>query len=547
MGKTEKIIAFSLLGLVAVSAISNIWIFYVNNTLIGPGQGGQYIEGLIGQPRLINPLFASSGTDLTLSRLVFSGLYKYNSQGGLVPDLAESLPVISSDQNEYTVTLRQNAQWHDSRPVTADDVVFTVKTIQDPAYKSPLRNKWLNTTVEKRDNHTIVFINKDVYAPFVNNLTLPIAPEHIWSKISTDSASLSSANLEAIGSGPYMIREIKKLPSGQVTSISLDSNKKYYGQVANIDTLRFNFYETNDDLINAFQGKEIEGLGYLPLDRNLYIDQDRENLTVLRLPIPQYEAVFFNLSNKILSDRNVRQALLLATNKDQIVQEVFGGNARSINEPFLPEQIGFIENPKQPTNLEAAKALLDQAGWRVGSGATVRSKNNTNFEITLATSDFALNANTAENLSKQWQALQINVKVNVFSNKELTDNIIRPRQFDALVLPQKLDSDPDPFVFWHSSQNKNPGVNVTGFSNAEADKLMSEARATTDAVARTQKYQRISQLISEGIPAIFLNQSVYIYALDKKIQGTSLKTLLDASQRVYDIPQWYISTARSWK
>jgi peptide/nickel transport system substrate-binding protein len=226
---------------------------------------------------------------------------------------------------------------------------------------------------------------------------------------------------------------------------------------------------------------------------------------------------------------------------------VFDDNARTINEPFLPEQIGYIENPKQATNIEQAKALLDQAGWKVASGATVRSKNNTNFEITLATSDFALNANTAENLAKQWQALQINVKVNVFSNKELTDNIIRPRLFDALVLPQKLDADPDPFVFWHSSQSKNPGVNVTGFSNAEADKLMSEARATTDTTLRAQKYQRISQLISENVPAIFLNQSVYIYALDKKIQGINLTTLLDASYRVYDIPNWYISTSRSWK
>ena len=106
-----------------------------------PGRGGIYTEGMLGQPTYINPLLATQEPDLSLTDLVFSGLYKYDQNGQLSPDLADGMPIISADQKQYTINLKHNAKWHNGKPLTADDVLFTIQTVQDPSFKSPLQGR----------------------------------------------------------------------------------------------------------------------------------------------------------------------------------------------------------------------------------------------------------------------------------------------------------------------------------------------------------------------------------------------------------------------
>ncbi len=537
----------TLLVLAMSSFLYTVGQAYARVTVPVATTGGTYREGIIGQPRFINPLLSNTDTDDSIIKLVFAGLYKYDGNGQIVPDLAEGMPQLSEDGREYTVKLRSNAQWHNGLPVTADDIVFTIKTLQDEAYNSPQRSGWQSTTAEKIDNNTVVFKLSDASGPFIHNLTLPIISKSVWEKVSPADFVLSQSNIEAIGNGPYVIKEVRKLPEGDVQSMTLESFATYHQGQPFIDTIKLNFYENIEEVLNAIHGKQIDGFGFSPFELNVRLDESNNEFTITQVPLPQYQAVFFNTSRKLFSDVAVRRAFLKGTDINTIISTVYNGQGNPINSPILPEQVSGIPEPVIHYDVEGAKAELDKAGWKADPSTGARSKNGTALAFTLATNNFSLNAKTAELLSAQWQQLGAKVTLNILPTRELTENLIRPRAFDALLFAQKLGADPDPFVFWHSSQVKNPGLNLSGYANTTADKLMSEARAATEKTVRDEKYRQFHNIISLDVPAIFLVKNVYSYALDQSIQGLSMKVLPDSTMRFYDIANWYIDTKRVLK
>lgn len=548
MGKREKIIFGTLSGLAIISLLISFNNLYISVTKPAPAVGGEYREGMLGQPRLINPLLATSSTDNALVHLIFSGLYKYDGSGNLIPDLAEGMPQISPDQKQYTVHLKKSVKWHNDKLLTAEDVVFTIKTLQDPAFKSPARSAWTRTTVDKIDDYTVLFTNKDISAPFLDNLTQPIMPKAVWGKVSADTFVLSGGNLEAIGSGPYVIKEIKKLPTGKVQTIKLESFSNFYTGKPYIEHLVFNFYDSSEEIINALHSKEIGGFGFIPLDESLYLDKENPDLSIREIPLPQYQAVLFNMKSPGLSDSRIRKALSLITDKAKVLNEVFNNQGRIIDGPVLPQELGDSYQVKnQIIDVEQSKKLLDAAGWKIDPATNLRTKNKNILEISLATNDSPLNTKTAEIIMDEWKSLGIKVSLNVLPNRELSDNLIRPRKFDALLFSQNLGSDPDPFAFWHSSQTKDPGLNITGFSNSEADKLVAEARATFNNKERQGKYLRFTEVVNSEAPAIFLNETVFVYAVSKKVKNVTLQNLYDPANRFYDITNWYIEETRVWK
>ncbi len=546
MDKNEKI-ALSVLFLAALLSLA--WSgrnFYLSHTTPAPAIGGSYTEGLLGQPTYINPLLSRQEPDVSLTKLIFSGLYKYDSGGQLTADLADGLPIISADQKQYTINLRRDVRWHNDKIFNADDVIFTIGMLKDPAYKSPLRPLWQATTVEKISDYSVKFTTKDISGPFLDNLTLPIMPKAVWSKVETQNFLLSKFNLEAIGSGPYAIKEIKKLPSGKIEEILLQANQNYFLGRPKIDQVGIKFYDAEQDILNAFHSREINGFGFIPLGSSLYLDKDRSETQVMNIPLPQYQVVFFNLTNKILAEQPVRQALALATDKKQIIEQVFKNNALIPSSPLLLTAAAETKYP-ETLDTEKAKALLENAGWKIDPQTGNRVKKNVTLEFTIATNDSLVNSKAAELLANQWRSLNIKVNLTVLPSKQLSDTLIKPRTFDVLLFPQKFGADPDPFLFWHSSQAKDPGFNLTGFQDAAADKLITEARTTTDRKTREEKYQQFNDIIVARIPVIFLDQTMFVYALDKKIKNVGYEKLYDPSMRFYDITNWYISENRVWQ
>lgn len=543
MGKKEKIVFFSLL---AAAAVAFLWAgrnFYYAATVPAPALGGNYTEGFLGQANYLNPVLAHDENDLSLNHLIFSGLYKYDGQGNLVPDLADGFPKISEDQKQYTVSLKKNVQWHSGKEFKADDVVFTVATIKDPNFKSPLRSSWASTGVEKIDDFTVKFTTKEVSGPFINYLTLPILPVSVWSKVAAQNFPLSELNLKAVGTGPYAVSEIKKLSSGKIQSITLESFSNYYAGKPKIDSLTVKFYDQPQDLVNALHSGEIDGFGYSPFDENISLKEESD-LKIWSLPLPQYQVIFFNLKNPALADQKVRAALSALIPRQDIVERAFGGHAKPVSSLFsfyLP-----ASNGKTAAAANAEDYLL-AAGWKRDPATDKWTKNGQPLELRLYTNDFLPNARAAEILSQAFREFGVNVSLNILPSSQLAENNIKTRDFDILLFGQKFGADPDPFAFWHSSQINYPGLNLSGFADNEADKLITSARTTTDQNLRQQKYLQLDDLLSEKLPMVFLNQTTYSYAVSSKIKGVSLTKLYDPSSRFFDTANWYIMEDRVLK
>ena len=182
LNKKEKVIFAFFAVLFFLSFFFIVRSFYFKNTEIKPAFGGTYIEGVIEEPRFINPIYLESDIDKDLTEIIFSGLLKYNENMEIVPDLAERYE-IEEDGRVYRFRLKENLVWQNSQPLTAEDVVFTIKTIQNPDYKSHFRPNFLGIEVKTISDLEIEFRLKKPYSSFLENLTIKIMPKHIWQDV----------------------------------------------------------------------------------------------------------------------------------------------------------------------------------------------------------------------------------------------------------------------------------------------------------------------------------------------------------------------------
>ena len=178
-----------------------------------PVQGGTLTEGVVGYVGYINPVLAVTDSGRDLTALMYAGLMKTTADGKIIPELADNYTV-STDSLTYTFTLKNNIYFQDGQPITADDILFTVQKVQDPAIKSPFQPNWDGVVVKKINDKQISFTLPKPYAPFLQNTTLGIIPKHIWKNDNDQNFIYSQYNFEPIGSGPYRLYSIERNSSG---------------------------------------------------------------------------------------------------------------------------------------------------------------------------------------------------------------------------------------------------------------------------------------------------------------------------------------------
>jgi len=365
--KSEKIALLALAALAVGSLFFLATNFYINNTKIIPAFGGTYTEGVVGQPRFINPIYGETNdVDRTLIDLIYSGLMTYDKDGKIVNDLASSY-TISDDGKTYGFQLKDNIFWQDGKPLTADDIIFTIKTIQNSDYKSPLRANWLSVEVEKNSDKSLSFILKTPYNSFLENSTVKIIPKHIWENILAENFALSSYNLQPIGSGPYSFANLEQTDIGFIKIIDLESNHKYYNKLPYISNISFQFFANKNDMIKAANAKTIDGFSDEKEIRQGW--STNEKFAVYSMALPRYFAVFFNTNKtKILSDNNIRKALNYSVDKKEIINQISSTTKNKVSlvdSPILPDFYG-LETPSSPYvfDTEQAKKLLDKSGYK---------------------------------------------------------------------------------------------------------------------------------------------------------------------------------------
>ncbi|MBD3208464.1 MAG: hypothetical protein GF370_03350, partial [Candidatus Nealsonbacteria bacterium] len=369
LSKKEKVLFFTFLFLFLGSSFVLARELYLNNTEVVPAQGGTHIEGVVGSPRFINPLYApSSDVDRDLAELIFSGLLKYDSEGRIQPDLAEKYEILE-DGKVYEFHLKDNLRWHDSQPLTADDVIFTVNSIQNADVKSPLRPQWLGVEVERVSDSVVRFRLQDKSAVFLENCTLKILPQHIWGNISIKNFSLSPRNLkDPVGSGPFKLESLSQNEKGEIVSIELTRNPLYFDRPPYLSQITFRFFETEKQLLTAYSQGQIKGFSLSSFNSSpdcLSSSNLEDRCKLYSFTIPRYFGIFFNTEESdLLEQEEVRTALNYGTDKKEILNALFSGQGQIVNSPILPGIYGF-ESPTTTYEFDPKKAgeILEEAGF----------------------------------------------------------------------------------------------------------------------------------------------------------------------------------------
>jgi peptide/nickel transport system substrate-binding protein len=551
-------------GLTLLSRLNNRFLMTV------PDYGGSFTEGIVGVPRFINPILALSDPDQDLVSLVFSGLLKATPEGTIIDDLSQE-HTISDDGKTYSFTLREDAQFHDGKPVTTDDIAFTIERIQDPTVKSPKRTIWEGVVVKKIDSRRITFTLKQAYAPFIENFTLGILPRHIWKDIPSDQFSFSERNVEAVGSGPYAIKKVSRNSYGLPTFYNLRAFSDYSLGKPFVKDITLNFYQDEAGLLEAYEAGDIESMSGISPENIKSIGDNTESQTVTAT-LPRVFGVFFNQNQaSVFLNKEVRQALSVAIDRERIIASVLGGYG-VVDESPLPASstggasatsttssatttatAGSIQITRNGSiaRTDQALAILSKGGWVLNPKTGIMEKKSATGTIPLSfsisTSDAPELKQAAELIKEDWEKIGASVDLKVFEIGDLHQNVIRPRKFDALFFGEIIGRELDLYPFWHSSQRNDPGLNIALYANISADKILESIRLTQDRSERLKKVADFEAILRNDVPAAFVYSPDFIYVLPKALGGVKLGELSNPSERFLNVYEWHIEKNKVWK
>lgn len=507
-----------------------------------PTHGGHITEGVLGTPRFINPVLANSDIDQDLTRIVYSGLMRETSHDGtivLIPDLAESYTV-SPDGKTYTFTIKKNALFHDGKPVTADDVLFTINAIQNVQMRSPLSGEWSGVFVSALDTKTVQMVLPRAFSGFLESTTVGILPKHIWGTMTPDEFAASTRNNNPIGSGPYKTESIKRNRDGIPTMYTFSKFKKFTLGRPFLNQISIKLYPNGQDLLNGYEQDDFDIMAGL----QSYEITEQNSKFAQTTPLPRMFGLFMNSSkNSLLADQKLTQTIHDAINIDEIITTVFQGNAQPINHP-LPNLIQNRESVEKPSTTELA-AKLESVGWKLNTENGIRTKDSKPLTFTISTADTPELKYTAQIIQQQLKSVGIATELHVFPISDLETSVIKPRAFEILLFGQLIRNDADLYAFWHSSQKSDPGLNITGYTQKNLDTDLEKLFITTDPVERLKILESVQRDLSNA-PVIWLYQPDFIYTLKKPIYGIELGNLISKHDRFNTLYQWYTKTDMIW-
>lgn len=563
-------ILLALLGAVLIGT-SLGYLALPRTTVLVPAAGGTYVEGLAGQPQYLNPVLSQyNDVDRDLCALIFNGLTDINEKGEIVPDLALGWEV-SEDGLTYTFHLRRGVRWHDGQVFTADDVVFTIRTMQDPDYQGVpyLAELWRSVSVQKLDDYTVLFTLREPYAPFMDYTSIGILPAHLLEKVAATDLPRSSFNTHPVGTGPFRVVEVTK------EQITLEAYVDYYGPRPMLHQVQFRFYPDHASLFSAYERGEIQGISQI-LPQYLSRAHEYPDLNLYSAQLWGYSIIFLNLNNPdvpFFQEREVRQALLYGLDRQRLIENVLGGQGVVAYSPIMVSSWAYdpalYHYPYAP---DRAQALLDEAGWhkppvteqlqweeenlrgperddrdaeqsKSETMPLIRKKNGVPLRFILLTNDDPVHVSLVEEIARQWAEIGVEAIPRAVSFAKLTGEYLRPRQFDAVLVDVELTPDPDPYPFWHETQVLD-GQNYAGFINRDVSEWLEAARQITDHEQRTILYRQFQEIFATEVPSLILYHPVYTYGVDRAVREVQIGPLLDPSDRFRNIADWYVRTKR---
>jgi len=538
----DRFLFYVCVGLISLASLAGLYALEQSLLVRIPAYGGSVTEGEIGSPRFINPLLAISDADRDLSALTYAGLMGLSGTGEIVPILAENY-TISDDGKNYTFTLRADAKFSDGTPVTAQDVVITIEKAQNPALKSPEYADWSGVDAVAIDTRTVRFILPKPYAPFLGLTTLGILPSSLWEKIPDEQFPFSNLQTNPVGAGPFKVTSVSRDSSGLIQSVSLAANPFYVLGRPYLDTLRFRFYSRTNDLANALASGAIESA----YDLSIGTSASR----ALTAPYARVFGVFWNPSEKqVYARTEVRKALSLAIDRQAIIDTVLDGYATAIMGPVPPGgSVLQVPVPKSENPTDDAAHVLQSAGWVYDSSAHLWKNNSLKQSlenISIRTSNVPELKNIASAVKADWEKLGIPVTIELYEPGDLSQNVIRPRKYEALLYGMVIGRDQDLYAFWDSQERNDPGLNIALYANKTVDTLLEDARSSTDQEKRAVDLQKIENLVAAEYPAAFIYAPDFTYTVPKNLEGITLPQIITPADRFATVAAWYRQTDAVW-
>ena len=502
-----------------------------------PVAGGIYTEGMVGEVNNLNPLFSNGMVDDSIGRLLFNGLYRHDEDGKLVPDMAVDYKIDES-KKIYTVKLRDDVRWHDSQPLTAEDVVYTIGIIQNPETRSTSFASWQGVKVSQVDKLTVKFELPAPFAPFPGALTVPILPSHLLKEIPANKIRTTSFNTNPVGTGPFIFKALRS-ESLKQRKVEFTANKSYFRGSPKLDGFVIHLYPEDESLAGALKAREITAAVDLKSETAASFRSDK-SIRFTDIPLNSGVFAFYKNTSPILTDEKVRRALTLSVNRETVLS-LFDSRYAPLKTPLLPSQLGYDARFNQITNLQEASRLLDEAGW-VKQPNGIRAKDGTSLELNMITVNSAQYSAMAGSLQKQWAAIGVKVNSQLLILEQLQQNGLSAHSYDILLYGISIGYDPDVYAYWHSSQARSGGLNFSEWKSSRADSSLEVARTRLEDVLRKARYETFLDEWQKSSPAVALYIPRVIYAYHQNAQGIMPVPSNNASDRLTNVEDWTVIT-----
>jgi len=456
-------------------------------------------------PARLNPILATDSSSSEIAGFLFNGLVKYDKDSStIIGDLAEKF--YFKDNVTLVFNLRKNVKWHDGAEFSAKDVLFTYQTLMSDKIASPYSaNFRFVKTVNIVDKYTVEVIYKQAYFKALDTWMMGILPEHLLK----DEDNLMSAkfNTAPIGTGPYKLEQLE-----HSKNIILAAFNDYFEGRPKIDKISFHVIADpmTRFLMLKSQATDIGNLEPMDYERQLHKDFFSK-FNIYEEITHSYTYLGFNLRLKKFQDPRVRKALSLAIDRQEIVDILFLKHAKVCTGPFLPGTAAFNEKVKAPTqDIKKAIALLEEAGYNASNPFT--------FEISTSNSS-SIRPYAAQILQHQLKKVGVVVKLRVMEWQAFLNMVVFPHKFDSVLLGWSLSSTPDPYMFWHTDNDKQGGFNLIGYNNPKMDKMIEESQSMIDRKRLGKTWKEMFQIIADDNPYLFLYIPNSITAVNKEIKN----------------------------
>lgn len=486
--------------------------------------GGTFTEATLGKINSLNPLFATTNSEKTFSKLTFATLTEVDFSGHTGLGLANSIKADPESKN-WTVTLRPNLKWSDGTPITANDVIFTTNLIQSKLLNTAFSSNLNNVKVEQISDREVRFTIPASFANFPSALDFPILPAHILKNVAPERLLEHQFNSKPVTSGPFTFKATQTIGGKGESIVYLNSNPNYFKGEPNLAGFSLHAYPNLEGIKNAIESSAVTATADLPIDTKITNKEFNRRATALNSGV----LAFFNLDSQILRNHSLRQAIRKGVNINNIRQNL-NGESR-LDFPVTNNQIE-LKTPDLPElDVATAKTEVDK----------IKLPKDHNLNIfTVSSGNLPTVANS---FAAELKRIGINSKVSVHKpDQEFVLGVLKPRAYDILIYEIDFGAEPDLFPYFHSSQANQMGLNFSNYRNSLVDNLILGARDASDHQAQSVKYQRLLKKWLDDVPAIGIYQTSLSYYSHKNSRIFSEDNRLAyPTDRFNDITSWAVN------